>query len=435
MVTKVINGLVIVALIAAALFALAGCGAPANSANTRQAAATVIPVVQADRGIVAEGKVVPVRTARLSMAATGIVAEVAVAEGGQAAAGQTVIRLESARQAAAVAQAEAQLQRADASLAQLKAGPRKEEVAAAQAAVDAAAARLKRIKDGAQPAEVAAAKASLAEAQAALQKTYEGANEQQIIAAQADFMNAAAAVRQAQAAYDRAKGDPNIGLRPEALQLEQATNQYNAAQARLNDLKKGASAADIAGASARVQRAQAQLDQLTVVNPTDVAAAEAEVRRAQAQLDLLAAGARSEAIAAAEADVAAAKATLAQAKAALAETELKAPFAGTVAALNVRVGEQVSPGVALVQLADLTAWQIETDDLTEINVVRVAEGAAATLTFDAIPGLQIGGTVSRIKPLGENKQGDIVYLVVVQPAELDPRLRWNMTASVTIEAR
>ena len=43
--------------------------------------------------------------------------------------------------------------------------------------------------------------------------------------------------------------------------------------------------------------------------------------------------------------------------------------------------------------------------------------------------------MARIKPLGENKQGDIVYLVVVQPAQLDPRLRWNMTASVTIETK
>jgi hypothetical protein len=30
-----------------------------------------------------------------------------------------------------------------------------------------------------------------------------------------------------------------------------------------------------------------------------------------------------------------------------------------------------------VQLVDLSAWQIETDDLTELNVVRVTEGAPA----------------------------------------------------------
>jgi HlyD family secretion protein len=43
--------------------------------------------------------------------------------------------------------------------------------------------------------------------------------------------------------------------------------------------------------------------------------------------------------------------------------------------------------------------------------------------------------VSRIKPLGENKQGDMTYVVIVGSEQVDPRLRWNMTASVAIEPR
>jgi HlyD family secretion protein len=54
------------------------------------------------------------------------------------------------------------------------------------------------------------------------------------------------------------------------------------------------------------------------------------------------------------------------------------------------------------------------------------------MTFDAIPGLKLPGTVSRIRALGENRQGDITYIVTVKPARHDDRLRWNMTASVTI---
>jgi len=158
-----------------------------------------------------------------------------------------------------------------------------------------------------------------------------------------------------------------------------------------------------------------------------VVAAKAEVRRAQSQLDLLAVGARPESVAA--------EAALAQAKVALAEMELKASFAGTGAALDARLGEQVGPGSPVVHLADLSAWQIEIDVLTELNAVRVAEGAPATITFDAIPGLKVTGKVSRIKPLGENKQGDMTYVVIVAPDQVDPRLRWNMTASVAIEPR
>ena len=86
------------------------------------------------------------------------------------------------------------------------------------------------------------------------------------------------------------------------------------------------------------------------------------------------------------------------------------------------------PAARWSQLADLATLQVETDDLTELNVVRVQEGAPATVTFDALPGLTLTGKVVRIKPLGENKQGDMTYTVVIQPDQLDDRLRWNMTA-------
>ena len=49
------------------------------------------------------------------------------------------------------------------------------------------------------------------------------------------------------------------------------------------------------------------------------------------------------------------------------------------------MGEHVGIGSPVVRLADLTTLQIETDDLTELNVVRVREGASATVTFDASP--------------------------------------------------
>ncbi|MGD8820518.1 MAG: RND transporter, partial [Anaerolineae bacterium] len=78
------------------------------------------------------------------------------------------------------------------------------------------------------------------------------------------------------------------------------------------------------------------------------------------------------------------------------------------------------------------AWQIETDDLTELDVVKVQEGDRLMLHFDAIEDLELTGTVQRIKPLGEEKRGDITYTVVIRPDEQDPRLRWNMTAVATI---
>jgi HlyD family secretion protein len=91
--------------------------------------------------------------------------------------------------------------------------------------------------------------------------------------------------------------------------------------------------------------------------------------------------------------------------------------------------------VPVVQLADVSNWQIETDDLTELSIVRVSVGDAVAITFDAIPDLELAGKVVRIKSFGENKQGDITYTVIIQPNQQDERLRWNMTASVAIEPK
>ena len=413
---------------------LAACAAKEQAAAPQPEAAAATPI-RANNQVTVDGVVVPVRSADLSLATSGIVDEVLVAEGASVAAGDPILRLRAARQAAALAQAEAALAAAEARLAELKAGARVQEIEAAAAAVDAATAQIDRLAAGARAEEIAAASAALDGARAGLQRVQEGASRDQLIAAEANVANAQAALRIAQAAYDQVAGQPDIGRRPEALELERATNAYNAAAAQLDDLQAGASDADVASAQAAVRQAQAQLDSVRApARPADLAAAQAELRRAQAQLDLLKAGARAESIAAVEADVASARAAVDQARAALDETLLLAPFAGTLAELMPEVGEPVSAGMPAARLADLTSWQIETDDLTELDVVRVAEGAQALLRFDALPGVELSGRVSQIKPIGVNKQGDITYTVVIVPDQWDERLRWNMTAVATITA-
>jgi multidrug resistance efflux pump len=399
-------------------------------------AAEVAPREDRANQILVEGKVVPIRTVSLGMATGGRVTEVAVAEGAQVAAGQVLARVDAARQTAAVAQAEAGLRRAEARVQQLKAGARPQELAAAQAALDAAQAQLARIQQGARPEDIRAAEAALSAAQASLAKLQEGAGSGQLIAARTEVLNAGAVLQQAQAAYDKVKGNPDIGALPQSVQLQQATNAYNAAKARLADLEAGATNADLAGAGARVRQAQAQLDALkAAARPAEIAAAEAEVRRAAAQLALVREGPRSEEIAIAEADVAAAQAALDQARAALADTELRAPFAGTVAELNLRVGEQAAPGASAVTLADFSAWVVETTDLTELNVVRVQPGDTVTISLDAAPGLELAGEVVRINPVGRDQRGDVSYTAELRPLQTDPRLRWNMTAAVAFNAK
>jgi HlyD family secretion protein len=243
---------------------------------------------------------------------------------------------------------------------------------------------LVRLASAQQQAAVSTAQAALQHAQAARQKLFQGADANQVTQARADLANAQSTLRQAQAAYDQAGGSSNplVGMLPTSVQLEQATASCNAAQARLNTL-------------------------LAPPKPADIAAADADIASAQADLQ--------------------------RAQAALADNELHSPIAGSVATVDVKTGEQVTSGVPIIRIADLSDWEIQTTDLTEINVVRVKAGDPVTTTFDAIPELQLPGKVSDVDTLGENRQGDIVYTVTVKPANLDNRLRWNMTAKVSIQ--
>lgn len=215
--------------------------------------------------------------------------------------------------------------------------------------------------------------------------------------------------------------------------VEQAKAALQRAEAQLAQMKAGARPQEIEAAKALVDVAQAHLTRAQVTGPQlEAAIAEAEVRRTTAQLQLLMAEERPQTVAMGEAEVAAARAALLQAEVALRATELRASFAGVVASMAPSPGEFVAPGTPVVWLADDSSWKFETEDLTELAVVRVAEGSGAMVTVDALPGVTFHGRVVSIKPMGENRLGDITYKAVIVSDQEDARLRWNMTASVTI---
>lgn len=140
------------------------------------------------------------------------------------------------------------------------------------------------------------------------------------------------------------------------------------------------------------------------------------------------------ALAQAQADYITQQARLEEAEGLFDKTELRAPMAGTVAYLDIKVGEHAASGTVLVRIADESAWEVRSDDLTELQIARVRLGAPVVLTFDGIPGLEIPGRVKFIRPYGEKKRGDITYTVTIAPERWDERLRWNMTAQLAITA-
>ncbi len=101
--------------------------------------------------------------------------------------------------------------------------------------------------------------------------------------------------------------------------------------------------------------------------------------------------------------------------------------------MDVRAGELVQSSQPLIVLGDLDTLRVETTDLDEIDVVQVAVGQEAAITFDALPDRVITGSVTRISPMAEPGSGGVHYTVVLELEEVDPVLRWGMTAFVDIE--
>ena len=103
--------------------------------------------------------------------------------------------------------------------------------------------------------------------------------------------------------------------------------------------------------------------------------------------------------------------------------------------VTAKAGQVVAQGEQVVTLADVKDWQVETDNLTELEVASVKVGQKVTITFDAISGKTFHGEVKEIAQRYAEKNGDIDYTVKIVLTDSNEQLRWGMTASVTFECQ
>ncbi len=199
--------------------------------------------------------------------------------------------------------------------------------------------------------------------------------------------------------------------------------------------------ASLAAAEDKVTKAEEALATLKAGSDT-LAMAQARNRVAQAEYNLakakdalskIEAGPESKAVQLAQSKYDAAKATLAEVEATLAAAALVAPFDGTVISVGVEVGDEVSSGMAVVTLADLSKLEISAS-VDESEISQVSVGQEATITFDAFPGKTMRGKVLEV-PL----EGSVVNSVVSYAVPLSLKgaeglaLRSGMTANVKLQ--
>jgi multidrug resistance efflux pump len=97
-----------------------------------------------------------------------------------------------------------------------------------------------------------------------------------------------------------------------------------------------------------------------------------------------------------EAAVEAARAAVQLAEIDLENTRVRAPRAGAVGEIGVKLGQYVTPGTQLLALVPAQVWVVA--NFKEAQTAHMQAGQKATLRVDALPGVELRGRVERIAP-------------------------------------
>ncbi len=114
----------------------------------------------------------------------------------------------------------------------------------------------------------------------------------------------------------------------------------------------------------------------------------------------------------------------------LAYYTIRAPISGVAATVSVKPGDPASSGTTIASL--ITKQQEAIISLNEVDAAKVAIGQKATLTFDAINGLSISGTVTEIDTLGTVSQGVVTYNVYIAFDTEDSRVKPGMSVTADV---
>ena len=211
------------------------------------------------------------------------------------------------------------------------------------------------------------------------------------------------ALDQAQKDFDPYKDwDPtNATYQKYEQRLADAQIAYDESVRKVNELElqQQAAQANLDAANAALADAQRAYDQVKDgPNPDDITVLNTRIAAAQATLD---------------------------------NARLAAPFKGTISEVDVKSGDQVSPGLTALRLDDLGRLLIDVQ-VSEVDINSIKVGQLVTLSFDAIQDRQYNGVVSKVAPVGNVIQGVVNFDVTVELNDADENVKPGMTAAVNI---
>ena len=448
-------------LVSCVIFIISACSPAAEETISPGPAAANLPPMVSATGIV-----VPEQEALLSVTTGGIVEDVLVAKGDTVSSGQVLVKLEgSEQQSAALSTAELELMNAQFALEALY---RDTDLLAAEALSSAEAAE-RALEDLNNPElqqaqslqSVAGAHKTVADAERKLAILTNPPAQSVIDQAQANILLEEKKLDETLEQIEDIKWqfkkysanselpadikkDILTKLRQALKGLEVKRTQeqiaFNNSQTKFNDLLAPPDPVDVQVAEAELTTAQALLSEaerelervLNGPEAGELALLEAQIEKGYRDFETFSAGPDPKDVALAEARITNAEAQLAAAKAAIADRELIAPFDGVISAVHINPNEWVAPGSPVLLVGNLDHMQVETTDLSEIDVAQISLGDPATITFDFLPDLELQGNVTRIAPKSDESSG-VNFPVIIKLSEIPAALRWGMTAFVDIE--
>ena len=386
----------------------------------------------------------------ISTEMSGRIVALYVEEGDSVSAGQVLAQLDTSMLDAQIQQAEAALQSAEAQLAQVKAGASPEEVAVAKAAVAIAEEGVASAEKAVEMAQgkVGAAQATLQAAQAELTRLRAGPDPYEVSLAEIELEIAQQQLPILWAVRDSIGGSEQRGEVPpgsyEAAKaaVAEAEIQIRILELQLEELKAGAHPKDLEAAQAAVEAAQAGVDAAeaqVLQAQQEQEAARARLREAQARLSLVEAGATSEEIAMAQAQVNDAQAALQILKIKRDKMTLRAPREALVLERTINVGEMVLAGSTLLHLTNLDRVQL-TVYVPEVELGRVQLRQTVWVTVDSFPERAFQGQVVYVSSQAEftprniettEQRASQVFTVKIELPNSDHALKPGMPAEAT----
>jgi RND family efflux transporter MFP subunit len=190
---------------------------------------------------------------------------------------------------------------------------------------------------------------------------------------------------------------------------------------------------NVNAAYSNVNDAQTDIANQKITNQTDINNAESTYKKAQADLEELKAPPREVDIAVYQADVEKYRANMNEFNQKIRDASIIAPFDGTVAKIDVKIGEVITAGGKVVaSLISPGSFQIRAD-ISEADISKVDLEDPTKVTLDAFPEETWPGQIIEIEPGETLIEGVVYYRVKILFEGGAEKVKSGMTADVVIE--